>query len=626
MKKWGKWLVLVLVCSMLLEGAALAAVSTPRAEAAATTVKELRFRVGGEQATINGVVFKTAKPYQVNGTTMVPAGMLRQAFGLNVTWTVANKEFTIATGNRKAKMTVGKTRALINRKDVIMAQAPVVKNGNLMVPLRSVAEMLNATLSTSSNGQTIVKWDAKERYADMSRVGSKSGNWSMNLPEDWYYVDKSDVGYVSFFQENRSSGSILLEIRDHSDYPGATVYDLMDHLMELNDDYAVIVNGLVNTKSTYPYAQINGVYYDDDGNITDLEITRMYQTKNNDNYVLSVLGVVPPNTYKRMLNSFRPAYIMSGIPVVLDDPNEITMREVNVKDMGFTFTVPVYWYVDENYGYAESQYGMQQVDMYVQDAKGLTAEEIAKKRYEYMSKTYISGSVKLLQERSYSLASGQTGMLQRLAIDEGRGAYTQYVLDVVENGLNFSVYLVDSFEESGESLMATTILKTIKLDASKAKGEFAAPSYLKDWNAVTKHNLSFLNASIELPASWEDQTEPEDEEYYFRLPFNDMVTIGKIEQASITDAKLYEDNYFKQNGYIFKNVLDETKTINGKQVRFLEYSYKEDEYDFEELMSVAFVQHGEDIYALYLYAYTTTYSDAIKQQLHKAVESLVIVK
>lgn len=625
MKKWGKWLALVLVCSMLLEGAALAVSGTPRAEAAVSTAKELRFKLGSEQATVNGTVIKVGKSYQVNGTTMVPVGMLKQAFGLSVTWTVANKEFTLAAGNRKAKMSVGKTRALINRKEVVMSQAPVMKNGNLMVPLRTVTEMMNATLSAGTNGQTIVKWNTAEAKTDMSRVGNKKGNWSIHLPEDWYYVDQTELGYVSFYQTN-GKDSILLEIENDEDVePAEDAYELIDMLAYTVADNAYIYDGSVAVKGPAPYAQLNIGYFDDAGNINSMEIDRLYQANKRVNYFLRVYAAVPDN-YLKMLNSFRPSYTLSGVPLTIIDPYAESQRNVTVADFGVTFTVPAHWYVDASYGYAESPYGMLQLDVSVQDAKGQTAEQIAKQRFEYVNKTYIPGTFRVIEEKVYTLASGQTGVLHRLIWDEGKGKYTEYVLDVVDNGLNYTFTFSDSFEAKGSSKDAAAVLKTVKLDASKAKGEFKEPAYLQDWNALKKHELSLIPASIELPAAWKDWTEEEDEEHYFRLPFGDMITVGKVIDENIADAKTYEDDYFEEYGYIYSNVLDETKTINGKQVRFLEYKYKEYEDDFEELMSVAFVQDGEDMIVIYLYAYTTSYSDAIKLQLRKAVESLILKK
>ena len=315
---------------------------------------------------------------------------------------------------------------------------------------------------------------------------------------------------------------------------------------------------------------------------------------------------------------------MSGVPLTFNDPYAESQRNVTATELGVTFTVPAHWYVDAHYGYAESPYGMLQLDVSVQDAKGLKAEQIAKQRFEYVNKTYIPGTFRIIEEKAYTLTSGQTGVLHRLIWDEGRGKYTEYVLDVVDNGLNYTFTFSDSYEAKGSSKDAVDILKTIKLDASQVTREFKEPAYMLDWNALKTHELSMIPASIELPAAWADWTEDEDEGHYFRLPFEDMLTVGKVIDENIADVKMYEDDYFKEYGYIYSNVLDETKTINGKQVRFLEYKYKKYEDDFEELMSAAFIQDGEDMIAIYLYAYTTSYSDSIKQQLRKAVESLVI--
>ncbi|MGZ9586222.1 stalk domain-containing protein [Paenibacillus marinisediminis] len=625
MFKGRKWLAVIAALALLLEGVSLATVGVASVEAAAaSTVKELRYKVGSDQAVANGTNLKIPKPFQVNGSTLVSISTLKSAFGMTFNWTVPNEEFILAAGNRKIEMAVGEVYALSNRKAIMMPTAPVVNNGNLMVPIRPVTEAINATIKLGTGGQTIVSWDAKEAQADMSRVGSSADKWSIYLPDEWLYVDDQDVGLTTF-SDTSGEQYVTMEM----DYVIDETADSADQLMAAltNDgqfDSMEIINGITGKIGNYPYAQVTAAEYLEDGTLGEEAIYRIYQA-NEKNYVLSAYGV-DAAAIDGMLNSFRPAYVLSGVPANQKDPNQQSERSVVYDEYGVEVTLPVTWTTDTEYGYAYSQYGMYQFQISMQDAKGLTAAQVVKARNDYTARVYQPGVVKLIEEKPYKLADGKEGILQRVVMNVGKGKYTQYVLYVVDGSYNLNLFISDNYIENGTSDAVEHILKSIKIDASKIKDSLGTFGYMESWDAVVKHELKDLSASIELPKAWHAFEQDEEGWYEFAPPFGDMMGVFKLEDTSLLDVKLIDDEDFAEQDMIYNNVLDETKVINGHKVRILKYDYKFDRDDFERIWHAAYVEAGSDVIAICISDYKSSYSENVEKQFLKAIESFKFVK
>ena len=98
-------------------------------------------------------------PVIIDGRTFVPMRAIFEELGCTVEWDKATKTVTISRDGIAVELAIGSTTMGVNKNgtksEVILDAAPVVINGNTMLPLRAPAEVFGYTLEwNSSNGHT----------------------------------------------------------------------------------------------------------------------------------------------------------------------------------------------------------------------------------------------------------------------------------------------------------------------------------------------------------------------------------------------------------------------------------------------------------------------------------------
>ncbi len=93
-------------------------------------------------------------PINQNGRTMVPVRFIGEAFGANFAWDEKARKVTYTLDNLKIELYIGKTKAYVNGKSVILDTSPIISEGRTMVPLRFVGESLGAKLEWDNDTQT----------------------------------------------------------------------------------------------------------------------------------------------------------------------------------------------------------------------------------------------------------------------------------------------------------------------------------------------------------------------------------------------------------------------------------------------------------------------------------------
>ncbi|MFC5448159.1 N-acetylmuramoyl-L-alanine amidase family protein [Paenibacillus aestuarii] len=88
------------------------------------------------------LVVSEVAPTIVNGNTIVPVRIIAEEIGAKVGWDGATRKVTIAKGDMNLQLTIDSTTAIIKGKKQTMEVAPVIMNGNTMLPLRFVGEQL----------------------------------------------------------------------------------------------------------------------------------------------------------------------------------------------------------------------------------------------------------------------------------------------------------------------------------------------------------------------------------------------------------------------------------------------------------------------------------------------------
>ena len=104
--------------------------------------------------TINSFV----KPYQINGTTMVPLRVITENLGAFVNYDSDSKTITITndSNNIEIIMKLNSKDVQLNGMQQLLSNAPETKNNTTMVPLRFISENLNCKVDFDSKTKDII--------------------------------------------------------------------------------------------------------------------------------------------------------------------------------------------------------------------------------------------------------------------------------------------------------------------------------------------------------------------------------------------------------------------------------------------------------------------------------------
>ncbi len=118
--------------------------------------------IGSKQAKVNGEPHDLDwPPYINNGTTMVPARFIAEAFGCIVDFYpkhTAVEEIYITKGSKFITLFIGKNRAIVDNEEIQVDVSPEIKNGRTFVPIRFISEIFGAD----------IKWDSESKKVTIS--------------------------------------------------------------------------------------------------------------------------------------------------------------------------------------------------------------------------------------------------------------------------------------------------------------------------------------------------------------------------------------------------------------------------------------------------------------------------
>ncbi|WLR50385.1 copper amine oxidase N-terminal domain-containing protein [Bacillus tianshenii] len=108
------------------------------------------------------------QPYVKNGTTMVEFRPIFEMLGLTIDWNAKQGKITGKNSNKIIQLFLNQRNAYINNNKQILTNAPVLKNGKTMIPLRFVAEATGKKVFWDEKTQMIIINDGKFAKADFS--------------------------------------------------------------------------------------------------------------------------------------------------------------------------------------------------------------------------------------------------------------------------------------------------------------------------------------------------------------------------------------------------------------------------------------------------------------------------
>lgn len=103
-----------------------------------------------------------AQPYIAAGTTMVPFRAVFEKLGLKIAWDSKDQTIKGSSNRFTISLKIGSRDAVVNGKSVKLAAAPVIVNGNTMIPLRFIGEATDYE----------VIWDANLRAVYLAEKSS----------------------------------------------------------------------------------------------------------------------------------------------------------------------------------------------------------------------------------------------------------------------------------------------------------------------------------------------------------------------------------------------------------------------------------------------------------------------
>ncbi len=273
---------------------------------------------------INGdeVFFEDQEPEIVDGRTLVPLRGVFDSMGFDVSWDDVSRSAKISNSLNDITMTENIKRVTANTKTIEIDVAPQIMGGRLMIPLRAVAESVDAD----------VEWDQNTRTVSI------------------YYIQADGI--------DESVNNVGMDEQEYM----KTILSLKSEMRDITDLIPDAVLGYV--------ANLGNFYEASDFNVSDAQYDEL-------NAILDRLGGLeaPVSLYeandclKDYVNLIKELmdYSRKNNPRnVLDKENELFMSELNIyketlEEINSKFSNCLIKYFMENSVYWESIYGENEI-------------------------------------------------------------------------------------------------------------------------------------------------------------------------------------------------------------------------------------------------------------------------
>lgn len=104
-------------------------------------------------------------PRIVNGNTIVPVRIIAESLGAKVSWDAKQRKVSVNQGQTSIQLLIDKTSAVVNGKSHPLEAAPVIIEGNTMLPLRFVVEQLNTKVTWDELTRSIFMYKQEDSAA-----------------------------------------------------------------------------------------------------------------------------------------------------------------------------------------------------------------------------------------------------------------------------------------------------------------------------------------------------------------------------------------------------------------------------------------------------------------------------
>ena len=117
----------------------------------------IRLPIDSPTATVNGQTVTLDAPAMiVENRTLVPLRFVSEALGAEVGWNGETRQITVKLESNTVELWLDQTRAVVNGEERTLDVPPLIVNGRSLVPIRFVAEALQAKVEWEPESRTVI--------------------------------------------------------------------------------------------------------------------------------------------------------------------------------------------------------------------------------------------------------------------------------------------------------------------------------------------------------------------------------------------------------------------------------------------------------------------------------------
>lgn len=113
-------------------------------------------------------------PQAINGTMMVPIRFVSEYLGGDVLWEPGTRKVRARNGDQRITLSIGSTQAYWGSEGRALSQAPVIRDGRTLLPLRDIARFFNAEVTYNQSARTVFLSVPETRVPAASSNGNGS--------------------------------------------------------------------------------------------------------------------------------------------------------------------------------------------------------------------------------------------------------------------------------------------------------------------------------------------------------------------------------------------------------------------------------------------------------------------
>lgn len=557
-RKHGEWRLPRSVCVAMLAALLLLTVLPVKEVQAASETKQFTLKVGSPAAMVNGGKITVQRPFVKNGNVMVPLGLFKKAFGSTVSLE-QNDVVKVKYGPHTATMVIGSSTAWKDGVKMRLDAPPHMVSGVLMVPLRFVAGVLGARISSGAAGEIVVSLVASTSEVEepggnsidsdvgKTRIGNSYYQWSMNYPPGLVVGDSGGNEGVATFMS--AEDQYYLEVHASPQEIPADPEQLMDNLVRAAEEGGeTILDRETFPRAEVPYARIisrdsSGALWESRQYNAGGRLYELYLTDDNAGNYKDFAK------FAGLLNSFRPVFEPGDASLRDLSTVKNSLREGYNKDYGIALQVPADWSMDDQNLYYESKQGSHLSVKVTSAPAGSTLASWSKELEAQVRNSYVTGAYTIEESVSAEM-SGEPAVIRETRLNPGNGWTTEYQILLLKNGYRYYVEYLTAPQQDADKARFREILSSIDIDFEMIKenfGRLGTDDYQTLLNKTTAKTSKTYGYSLALPSLWvpvQDIFETQNVEYRF-TGGRFQVNVGLEGSAEYTVGQL--QSYYQNN-------------------------------------------------------------------------------